>query len=398
MIKVIDVNNAVVRLFKAKLKDELKKSIGDVFTEETLPVFKKSLLAIASHKKTFESEVCLQTLENEKIIAILKWSAIGERVITSTQDITERKQAQIKLEESEARFRAFMNNLPAAAYIKNDQLKFLYGNQAARESINTSLEKFIGASTGDFHPSQESKSIEEADRIVLEKDRNVTIEGFLTYPNGEKKWLRDIKFPVIGPNNEKLVGGIALDLTEQKKVEEAIKASEAQFRSLFTAMRSGFALLEAVYDDTGTPNKLRFLHVNPTFEEQVGREAKDLIGKTLLDVFPDFDPRWIAAYAKVVLTGESFEKEDFDPHLNKYFSYKAFSPQKGQVAVISTDINQQKLDQIALQKRAEDLERFNRLSVGRELKMIDLKKEINQLCRDLGEKPRYTTSFNKDAD
>ena len=48
------------------------------------------------------------------------------------------------------------------------------------------------------------------------------------------------------------------------------------------------------------------------------------------------------------------------------------------------------------QKYMAELERFNRLAVGRELKMIELKKEMNRLCERLGEKPRYDISFVDD--
>jgi hypothetical protein len=48
-----------------------------------------------------------------------------------------------------------------------------------------------------------------------------------------------------------------------------------------------------------------------------------------------------------------------------------------------------------LRLRNEDLERFNRLSVGREMQMIELKMEINELCRRAGEAPRYKTEFSE---
>jgi two-component system CheB/CheR fusion protein len=44
------------------------------------------------------------------------------------------------------------------------------------------------------------------------------------------------------------------------------------------------------------------------------------------------------------------------------------------------------------------LARFNRVAVGREMRMIELKKEVNELCRRLGEAARYPLEFERDED
>jgi len=49
--------------------------------------------------------------------------------------------------------------------------------------------------------------------------------------------------------------------------------------------------------------------------------------------------------------------------------------------------------QLTLRENAEDLARFNRAAVGREVRMIDLKKEINELCATAGQPPRYALEF-----
>jgi two-component system sensor kinase FixL len=51
-----------------------------------------------------------------------------------------------------------------------------------------------------------------------------------------------------------------------------------------------------------------------------------------------------------------------------------------------------------LRAHANELARFNRAAVGRELRMIELKKEVNELCRRLGEAPRYPLEFDREEE
>ncbi len=59
----------------------------------------------------------------------------------------------------------------------------------------------------------------------------------------------------------------------------------------------------------------------------------------------------------------------------------------------AVDITERKQAEEALQKSMAELERFTRLAVGRELKMIKLKQEVKQLYEHLGEKPPYDLFF-----
>ena len=86
----------------------------------------------------------------------------------------------------------------------------------------------------------------------------------------------------------------------------------------------------------------------------------------------------------------------------------AVEDHEGKVAAIRTamnDISEQKRTQEALRqnmeelaKRNSELLRFNQAAVDRELRMIELKKEINELCERAGESPRYRVDFDKDQD
>jgi PAS domain S-box-containing protein len=70
--------------------------------------------------------------------------------------------------------------------------------------------------------------------------------------------------------------------------------------------------------------------------------------------------------------------------------------EQGEVAeilAVGNDITERKLAGDALRASNEELERFNRATVGRELRMVDLKKEVNELCGRVGAPPRYNLDF-----
>jgi PAS domain-containing protein len=71
LVKIVDVNDATVRLFGARSKDELLVSLHAIFTPETQDIFAEELVAIAEGRTSFESETTVQTLKGDKLTVLL---------------------------------------------------------------------------------------------------------------------------------------------------------------------------------------------------------------------------------------------------------------------------------------------------------------------------------------
>ncbi len=113
LVTILNVNQATLALLGASDKAELFRGLPQLFTPASLTVFREELITLAEGGRQFESEIVHRTLAGEERIVLLRFSlspgyedTLGE-VIISMLDITERKQAEQALRESEEMFRGF---------------------------------------------------------------------------------------------------------------------------------------------------------------------------------------------------------------------------------------------------------------------------------------------------
>lgn len=102
LIKIIDMNNAVLKLHEAKSKTELFEGLANIFTEESYEAFVEELIAIAEGRTKCKFEGKVKTLKGKEKDVYLKWMVVPgyektlERVYISTNDITERKRVELQ--------------------------------------------------------------------------------------------------------------------------------------------------------------------------------------------------------------------------------------------------------------------------------------------------------------
>ena len=122
----------------------------------------------------------------------------------------------------------------------------------------------------------------------------------------------------------------------------AAKETEGYYGQLFSNMLDACALHEMIWDAGGRAVDYRFLAVNPQFERITGTSSANILGKTVLEIWPDTEKSWIDTYGRVALTGEPHRFESHHAGLNKDFEVVAFRPAAGQFACVFSDITDRK--------------------------------------------------------
>ncbi len=186
--------------------------------------------------------------------------------------------------------------------------------------------------------------------------------------------------------------GTITDISARKAAEEALRQHEQYQR----AVLDNFPFMVWLKDIDS-----RILAANRAYA-QVANVANpdEMIGKTDLDYWDkELAERYRADDRAVLENGRPKMVEEEITEAGRRFwieSYK--SPVKLDGRIIGTvgfarEITERKTAEAELRRRNDELERFNRVTVGRELDMIALKQQVNEFARRLGQEPIYPLAF-----
>jgi PAS domain S-box-containing protein len=166
------------------------------------------------------------------------WDDRGEvgGIIIFSEVITERKRAEQAVRDSEQRFTRFMHHLPGLAWIKDLQGRYVYVNDAAEKAYNRPKAELYGKSDEQVFPPQTAAQFRQNDQRALASGTGVQVIEDLQHADGFVRHSVVNKFPIMGSNNKPmLVAGMAIDITDRLRAEEALKEADRR-KDEFLAM------------------------------------------------------------------------------------------------------------------------------------------------------------------
>ena len=179
------------------------------------------------------------------------------------------------------------------------------------------------------------------------------------------------------------LNGVIVDITERKELEERVKKEEHSFKVLFENMKSGVAIYEAA----GNGSNFIFKDINKAGERLSRAKREDVIGKKVTEAFSGIKEFGLfEVFQKVWKTGEaqyhpvSLYK---DGRLSSWYENFVFKLPTGEIVAIYEDVTERRRMADESGKRIHELEVFYKASMGREERVLELKKKIEELEEEL---------------
>ncbi|WP_019502337.1 PAS domain-containing sensor histidine kinase [Pseudanabaena sp. PCC 6802] len=143
------------------------------------------------------------------------------------RDLSDRKQAELALRETQQQLQAILDNSPAVIYAIDRQNQHLFVNRSYAEIMSVTPEAPIGKSIYEFWPAETANNFAANNQQVIQDNRPVKVEEVVPQPDGLHTYIT-LKFPLRDVDgNPYAVCGISTDITDRKQTEQKIREQAA---------------------------------------------------------------------------------------------------------------------------------------------------------------------------
>lgn len=215
-----------------------------------------------------------------------------------TRDVTQRKKKEEELRDSEARYRSIIESIVDAYFEIDLTGKFTFVNDVVCQHLGYSREELMTMSNLSVQSPKDAKKSYQAFRKVYETGQQVKALEYRARRKDGSIGIYELSISLMKNGGDKPVGfrGISRDITDRKKMEEALKLSEERYRTILEEMNDGYFEVDLAG---------KYIFVTETNARLIKYSAEELIGKDSSAYMVKEDvPIVTKAFTKIYKTGK----------------------------------------------------------------------------------------------
>lgn len=365
--------------------DRINKALQSELAEEY-----EDTMVLARRERTF-----LTTYQR-----IVDQNGVVVGVLLLSDDISVLKKAQSDLAEISSFYQEILETVNDGIWVTDKDDRIIYANHAMAKIAGVGEDQLVGVKLKDFpkETTQHFLPLYERIKASLKQD---TYQAQVTTPSGRETIQKGWLIPRIEKKHFAgmicTIQDVTVEVQQRSKIEEISKKAQLYLELVPTIIISldqkgnvvlinqkGCEILETTL--TKIVGQNWFDHFIPA---ELVQEVKEVFKKIMNDEYTD-----VEYFENEVITSTGKRR------LIQWHNTLLRNDHGEVEGLLSSglDITDDRRRRNELQTKMKELERFNRLMVGRENQMISLKAEINELCKELNQPPRYTIPGIGDQD
>jgi signal transduction histidine kinase len=215
----------------------------------------------------------------------------------------------------------------------------LYGVDPAKAISGAPISEFFAGIHPEDRPGLQAR-IDEA----MAQGGSFQAEYRLIGQDGDVRWVAAAGRASLAPDGSVArLRGVSFDITEGRRMTEALARSEERYRTLFEKTATGFCIVEMKFDEQDRAIDYMIVEGNEAFEEMTG--LRDAAGKWVSEMAPGLEQHWFDLYGGVALTGEPARFENPADIFGRWYDVQALrigEPEARRVAILFNNITERR--------------------------------------------------------
>jgi len=289
-IRVTGANEAALRFSGGSDVGSLGARMPALYDRELDTALKMELQAIWENRRSVSCEVSVPDVGGRTRQCLMQWTVTGEsderpdwsRVVVAFSDLTELRQAELRLRQSEDRWELAIRGLQLGLWEYDFVTGVAFYSDRWKEILGYETHE-IGVDRDELgsrvHPDDREAFGDAMEAHLQGRSLHYRTEVRIRCKDGSYKWVLSRGKALFGPDGRALrIVGALSDVSQRKAAEAAHRLSEERYRRLFEGNPSPMWIYDL--------ETLRFLELNAATERVYGYTREEMLGMTLLDIRP----------------------------------------------------------------------------------------------------------------